>query len=122
MITAPPAGAATSRSRPEMQQEDLGTQGIEGVVAHGHRNTMTWAAGSQGNDRPFQVVNETWFSPDLKETVLSKTIDPRSGENTTKVINISRNEPSADLFIPPPDYRVVDETGPFQIHWTSQRQ
>ena len=68
------------------------------------------------------MVNETWFSPDLKETVLSKTIDPRSGENTTKLINISRNEPSADLFIPPPDYRVVDETGPFQIHWTSQRQ
>jgi len=122
MITAPAAGAAAARSRPEMQQEDLGTQVIEGIVAQGHRNTMTWAAGSQGNDRPFRVVNETWFSPDLKETVLSKTIDPRSGENTTKLSNISRNEPSADLFIPPADYQVVDETGPFQIHRTSQRE
>jgi len=122
MITAPAAGAAAARARPEVQQEDLGTQVIEGVVVQGHRNTMTWAAGSQGNDRPFQVVNETWFSPDLKETVLSKTIDPRSGENTTKLINISRNEPSADLFIPPADYQVVDETGPFQIRWTSQKQ
>jgi hypothetical protein len=83
---------------------------------------MTWAVGSQGNDRPFQVVNETWFSPDLKEMVLSKSIDPRSGENTTKLNNISRNEPSANLFIPPADYRVVDETGPFQIHWTPQKQ
>jgi hypothetical protein len=122
MIPAPAAGAVTSRSRPEMQQEDLGTQVIEGVVAQGHRSTMAWAAGTQGNDRPFQVVNENWFSPDLKEMVLSKTIDPRSGESTTKLINISRNEPSADLFIPPAGYQVVDETGPFQIHWTSQRQ
>ena len=120
--TPPSAGAVASRPGPEMKRDDLGTQVIEGVVAQGHRNTTTWAAGSQGNDRPFQVVNETWFSPDLKETVLSKTIDPRSGESSTKLINISRNEPSADLFIPPPDYQVVDETGPFQIRWTSQRQ
>jgi hypothetical protein len=115
-------GPATSRSAPEMKQEDLGTQEIEGVAAQGHRNTTTWAAGSQGNDRPFQVVNETWFSPDLKEMVLSKTVDPRSGENTNKLINISRSEPSADLFIPPADFQVVDETGPFQVHWTSQKQ
>jgi hypothetical protein len=116
------AAPATSRSAPEMKQEDLGTQQIEGVVAQGHRNTTTWAAGAQGNDRPFQAVNETWFSPDLKEMVLSKTVDPRSGESTTKLINISRSEPSADLFMPPADFQVVDETGPFQIHWTSQRQ
>jgi hypothetical protein len=120
-ITASAAGAAASRPRPEIKQEDLGTQVMEGVVAQGHRNTMTWAAGSQGNDRPFEVVTENWFSPELKETVLNKTIDPRSGESTTKLINISRNEPSADLFVPPADYQVVDETGPFQIHWSSQR-
>ena len=117
MITAP-----ATRSAPEVKQEDLGTQQIEGVVAQGHRNTTTWAAGTQGNDRPFQVVNETWFSPDLKEMVLSRTTDPRSGENTNKLINISRSEPSADLFIPPADFQVVDETGPFQIHWTTPRQ
>jgi hypothetical protein len=40
-ITAAAAAAATSRSRPEMQEEDLGMQLIEGVVAQGHRNTMT---------------------------------------------------------------------------------
>jgi hypothetical protein len=122
IITATATGAATSRSRPEMKQEDIGTLVMEGVLAQGHRNTMTWAAGSQGNDRPFEVVTETWFSPELKETVLNKTIDPRSGESTTKLINISRTEPSADLFISPADYQVVDETGPFEIHWTSQRK
>ena len=122
-MIAPPAGAAVaSRPRPEIKQEDLGQQVIEGVVAEGHRNTQTWPTGSVGNDRPFQVVNETWFSPDIKETVLGKNSDPRSGESTTKLTNISRNEPSADLFMPPADYQVVDETGPFQIHWTASRQ
>ena len=120
-MIAPPA-SAVALPRPEVKQEDLGQQVIEGVVAEGHRNTQTWPTGSVGNDRPFQVVNETWFSPDIKETVLSKNSDPRSGENTTKLINISRNEPSADLFMPPGDYQVVDETGPFQIHWTAPRQ
>jgi len=120
-IAAPPA-SAVSIPHPEIKEEDLGTQVIEGVAAEGHRNTQTWPTGSVGNDRPFQVVSETWFSPDIKEVVLSKTSDPRSGENTTKLINISRNEPSADLFMPPADYQVVDETGPFQIHWTAARQ
>ena len=118
----PPGAAVASRPHPDVQQEDLGTQVIEGVVAQGHRTTQTWPAGSMGNDRPFQVVNENWFSPDIKETVLSINRDPRSGESTNKLINISRSEPSADLFMPPADYQVVDETGPFQIHWTAQRQ
>jgi hypothetical protein len=49
-------------------------------------------------------------------------VDPRSGEHTTKLINIKRAEPPADLFKPPAEYKVVDETGPFQIHWTEQRK
>ena len=100
MITAPAAGAATSRSRPEMQAGGSRHAGDRRGSRPGTSQYQTWAAGSQGNDRPFQVVNETWFSPDLKEMVLSKTIDPRSGENTTKLINISRNEPSAGPVYP----------------------
>lgn len=117
-----PAGKSAARPHPEMKQEDLGPQTIEGVLATGHRMTMTWPAGSQGNDRPFDVVNENWFSPDIKETVLSKNSDPRSGESTTKLINIDRAEPAAALFIPPADYQIVGENGPFQIHWTGPRQ
>lgn len=118
----PSTGAMTSRPRPEMKNEELGTQVIEGVVAQGQRHTQMWTTGAQGNDRPFQVVTETWFSTDLKEMVLNKTTDPRSGENTTKLININLGEPSADLFMPPADYQIVDENGPFQIHWTAARQ
>ena len=79
--------------------------------------TQTIPTGEQGNDRPFEIVSETWMSPDLKTAVLSKHNDPRSGENTTRLINISRNEPDPSLFQPPPDYQIVDETAPFTIHY-----
>lgn len=117
--TVPPPAVAASRTQPERKNEDLGQQVMEGVAVVGHRMTQIWPAGSQGNDRPFQVVTETWFSPELKETVLVTNSDPRTGENTTKLTNISRAEPDASLFLPPADYQVVEETGPFQTHWTA---
>jgi hypothetical protein len=117
-----PAPDANRNAHSDIKQEDLGQQQIEGVMAEGHRTTQTWPAGAQGSDRPFQVVGESWFSPEIKETVLSKSVDPRTGESTNKLINISRSEPSADLFVPPADYSIVDETGQFQIHWTATRQ
>jgi hypothetical protein len=48
--------------------------------------------------------------------------DPRSGEQTQKLINISRSEPDASLFQPPPDYTIVDEKADFTIQWGSQQQ
>lgn len=115
-------GSSAGRPSPEVTNEDLGQQAIEGVAAAGHRMVQTWPAGAVGNDRPFQSVSETWYSAEIKETVLSKSSDPRSGEATTKLINISRSEPDASLFIPPADYTVVDETGPFQVQWTGAKQ
>ena len=127
MLPAPAAVsgnvAFTPAARPEIKQEDLGTQMIEGVMAQGHRTVQTWAAGTQGNDRPFQTSSETWMAPDLQLVVLHRNSDPRSGESTMKLLNISRTEPAASLFMPPPDYTAVDETGPFEIRWTgSARQ
>jgi hypothetical protein len=90
-------------------------------MAEGRRTTTTYPVGFQGNDRPIVSINETWMSTDLRLMVLSKTSDPRQGENTTKLINISRIEPDPLLFMPPLDYSVVDETGPqVTIHYTAQ--
>jgi hypothetical protein len=103
------------------QREDLGTQMIEGVMAKGERFVQTWPAGSQGNDRPFQTTSESWTSTDLKLLILSRNVDPRNGENTMKLTNISLSEPPSTLFAPPPDYTVVDETGSFEIRWTARQ-
>ena len=54
---------------------------------------------------------EIWRSPELKVTVLSKNSDPRSGESTTRLTNISRAEPDAASFQVPPDYEIIDAQG-----------
>jgi hypothetical protein len=61
-----------------------------------------------GNDRPFSTVNERWISPELKVTVLTKRTDPRNGDTTVKLVNISRAEPDPNLFRPPADYTVTE--------------
>jgi hypothetical protein len=111
-------GGATG---PRMTNEKLGTETIGGVPAEGFRHTTTWPVDSQGNDRPISTVNETWRSRELQVTILSKYSDPRTGEHTQKLINIRRDEPLAELFQPPPDYSIVDETGEFTIKWESQQ-
>jgi hypothetical protein len=70
---------------------------------------MIFPEGSMGNDRPITTVSETWMSPDLNTAVLSKSSDPRFGENTTKLTNLVMAEPDPALFQVPGDYSIVDE-------------
>lgn len=102
--------------------EPLGTQMIDGFPAEGRRSSMTHPAGLMGNDRPITTVTESWTSQDLKITVLTKTIDPRSGESVRALVNIKRAEPDPTLFQPPPGYTVVRETGPFTIRFEGAQQ
>lgn len=96
-------------NQPERSSEQLGTKTIEGVVAQGRRATVTWPVGSQGNDRPLVTISENWYSQELRTTVLSKNSNPRSGDNISRLTNISRAEPDASLFQPPPGYTIVDD-------------
>jgi hypothetical protein len=86
--------------------ESLGTQNIEGVTAQGTRTTTTIPLNAIGNDRPLQIVNERWFSPDLQKVVQSRFSDPRSGEETFRMTNVSRTEPPAYLFQVPAGYQI----------------
>jgi hypothetical protein len=92
---------------------DLGTQTIEGVAARGTQLTRTIPAGTIGNEQPITITTETWYSPDLKVLVMSKTKDPRMGETTYRLTNIQRSEPAASLFQVPDDYTVKDQPGNF---------
>ncbi|HTU46043.1 MAG TPA: hypothetical protein VMF91_13330 [Bryobacteraceae bacterium] len=100
-----------SSSNSTVSKVDLGTQTIEGVPAQGTRTTRTIPAGAVGNEQPLVITTETWYSPDLKVLVLSKTSDPRMGETTYKLTNIERSEPPANLFQVPDDYTVKDQPG-----------
>jgi hypothetical protein len=92
----------------EVNRESLGRQAIEGVEAEGTRVTFTIAAGKIGNERPIVTVNERWYSPELQTVVLSKNSDPRMGETTYRLTNISRGEPDPSLFQVPTDYTVKE--------------
>jgi len=100
-------GRRTTTDR-NMKFESLGRQTIEGVQADGHRTTITIPTLQAGNDLPLHIVVETWYSPDLQTTVLSKHSDPRNGETVTRLTNIGRGEPSHALFAAPTDYKVSE--------------
>ncbi len=100
---------------------DLGTQTIEGVAAQGTQLTRTIPAGTVGNEQPITITTETWYSPDLKVLVMSKTNDPRMGETTYRLTNIQRSEPPASLFQVPDDYTVRDQPGNFFFTQTTKK-
>lgn len=102
-------GQQSKESSEQIKHEDLGTQTIEGVSAQGKRETVTIPAGQIGNERPIEIVTETWFSPELHTMVLRKHSDPRMGESTYRLTDIKRNEPDASLFQPPAGTKVSIE-------------
>ncbi len=99
--------------------EDLGSQTIEGVLVNGVRTTHTIPAGQIGNDRPIAIATEVWTSPDLKTVVYSKRSDPRMGEQTFRLTNIVRTEPSPSLFTVPADFKIVE--GPQPIFYRTKQ-
>jgi hypothetical protein len=88
---------------------DLGSQTIEGLVAKGTRITHIIPAGALGNEMSIITTSETWYSPDLKLLILSKSTDPRMGETTYRLTNMSRSQPDPTLFEVPGDYTVKEQ-------------
>ena len=106
MFNRIPAIAGTRAEKPVV--ESLGTQFMEGLAVEGTRTTVTIPAGEIGNERPIDIVSERWFSQDLKVLVMSRQSDPRFGETTYRLTNLSRAEPPAHLFEIPADFTLVD--------------
>jgi hypothetical protein len=102
----------TVSDQDQVNTEDLGSQTMEGVLVNGVRTTHTIPAGQIGNDLPITIVTEVWTSPDLKTVIYSKRSDPRMGEQTFRLTNIVRTEPSATLFAVPADFKIVDGAQP----------
>jgi hypothetical protein len=97
-----------NNSQPQTKIEDLGTQTMDGLTVQGRRTTITYPAGSFGNDRDIANVAEVWISRELRLIILQIHSDPRNGETTTKLENLSRTQPDPNLFLLPADYQIVD--------------
>jgi hypothetical protein len=88
--------------------ENLDSREIEGIPVTGTRFTNITEAGEAGNDKPIVSTVESWYSTDLKLTLLLVNEDPRYGKTTDKLVNIQRNEPALAVFQIPDGYTVKD--------------
>ena len=84
------------------KQEDLGIREIEGVPAHGMRQTQTVTDESDGKE--VVITDEYWYSQDLRINMLVKHSDPRRGTTTMTVAQVTRVEPDAAWFEVPEGY------------------
>ena len=110
-----PAGqtvtSAPTSPKPETTREEIGTDTMEGLPVKGVRVTQTYPVDAIGNDRPFSVVTETWYSADLRINMLTKKTDPRYGVQTVRVTELDRQEPDPALFAIGEEYKLVKEAG-----------
>lgn len=88
--------------------KDLGAREIDGIKAQGKMKSYEIPAGGIGNRNPIVVASESWYSPELQVTLMTRSSDPRTGERTWRMSNVKREEPAAALFAVPSDYAVKD--------------
>jgi hypothetical protein len=95
----------------------LGTQVINGVKANGTRYTRVIPAGQIGNEKPIQMVMESWYSPDLQVVVMTKRTDPVRGDSVFQLTDIQRQPPDPSLFQVPSDYAIRQGGGVSIDRW-----
>jgi hypothetical protein len=84
------------------KQEDLGIREIEGVPAHGIRQTQTVTDENDG--KQVVITDEYWYSQDLRINLMIKHNDPRKGMTTMTVAQVTRTEPDPAFFEVPEGY------------------
>jgi hypothetical protein len=100
---APRPTAAPSAAQTE---EELPSQFTSGMLAKGSRITITIPAGTFGNHGPLNVLNERWYSEDMRILLKSSNSDPRFGTTTYELTDIVQRPPDPSLFQVPSDYRL----------------
>lgn len=91
--------------------ENLGTETISGVEAHGRRITTTTPAGAIGNDAPLVRTVELWnaVEPGLGGLLVREvTIYPQTGNRTRELTSFTQAEPDPSVFQPPSGYEIVN--------------
>ena len=91
--------------QPITKQEDLGTQNIGGISAHGVRQIQTIPAASSGTGNEIVLTDEYWYADDLHMNVVVKHNDPRTGSVAMTLTQVARGEPDPSLFQIPEDYK-----------------
>jgi hypothetical protein len=103
-LIASPAGNSAPLNQ-FTKQEDLGTQTIAEISAHGVREIQTLPAASSGTGNEVVLTDEYWYSDELHINVVVKHNDPRTGSVTMTLTQATRGEPDPSLFQIPEGYK-----------------
>ncbi|HEY4053877.1 MAG TPA: hypothetical protein VGL74_09045 [Terriglobales bacterium] len=106
LLQASPAASAMP-SNDFTKEEDLGYQEIEGLQAHGVRDTQIIPAEKSSTGKEIVITDEYWYSDELRINLMIKHSDPRTGAVVMKVAQINRVDPDPSLLTIPEGYKPV---------------
>jgi hypothetical protein len=123
VATVPPVSSATQDQIREAAQaaleaaqarkitrESLGTKMMEGLMVEGTRTIEIGTFAGLETDPVIKIVEEHWYSPELKMDIMTSRDDPRQTTMSIyRLTDIQRSEPDPALFQLPPDYTVRDQ-------------
>ena len=98
-----------------LMRENLGTDTFAGLEVQRSRETLTLATESIGNTRTILRTVDYWYSPALGVNAQVKRHDPRNGDQTLWLTDVSLNAPDPEIFRIPADFSVVDHRHPQSI-------
>ncbi len=95
-----------------LTREDLGADTFEGLDVVHSRETYTFYKESVGNTNTILRTIEYWYSPQLDVNVKVVVHDPRDGDETLWLSDLSLSAADPQVFKVPDGYRVVDHRNP----------
>ena len=95
--------------------ENLGVDTFEGQEVQRTRETFTFFKDKIGNTKTILLVVDYWYSPALGINVKVVRHDPRDGDQTLWLTNISTTAADPSTFQIPAGYRVIDRRAPKSI-------
>ena len=98
--------------RTYLTRENLGTEMFDGQEAIHTRETLTVFSETAGNTKNIIRVCDYWYSPSLGINLKVVRHDPRDGDQTLWLENLSLSAPDPGVFRPPSDFRLVDHMHP----------
>ncbi len=91
-----------------LTRENLGVETFEGMEVQHSRETFTFYKETIGNTNTILHVVEYWYSPELGIDLKVTRHDPRDGDQTLWLTNISTTAADPSVFQIPQDYRILD--------------
>jgi len=111
-VTAPedPAGLQPDK-RTFLTRENLGVDTFDDIEVQRSREIYTFFSQAIGNTKTILRTVEYWYSPQLGVNLQVKRHDPRDGDQTLWLTNITLSAPDPATFEIPQGYKIIDHRG-----------